>query len=254
MKHSSTNIGVRAGNFPTTHWSVLAAIKAGTIETRLELLNPLIERYWKPLYLCVRGYGYDNEEAKDIVQEFFVSCLAKELWDRADPKRGRFRTFLLSCMSNFIKNIKRAANAKRRRPKGGILSLDDLMSRDDIAFQPPDMETPEAIFNRAWAVELVMRVLDQLRDECQANEEKKDHYELFRRWIIEPLLEGIDPPPLAELASKMGLTEKQASNRILTARRAYQRLLRDEIRIFAASEEEVAEEIQNIFRVLEKEK
>lgn len=235
--------------FPSTQWNILGTLRTCTVDTRNEHLNFLIERYWKPLYYYVRGRGYSNEEAQDIVQEFFSACLMRELFGQADPKRGRFRTFLLSCLENFLKNLHRAVHAQRRRPAGGIISLEDLVSKEDMAFEPPDKENPEAIFHRTWAVELVLHVLKQLENECNSTGKQK-HYEIFRQRIIGPVLEGSEPPALAELSSRMGLTEKQAANFLLTARRAYQRLLRDEIGRFAGSEEEVAEEIQHVFRVL----
>ena len=105
------------------------------------------------------------------------------------------------------------------------------------------------MFRRAWVADLTQRVLRRLEQECQASG-KLPHYELFRQRLVLPALEGSEPPPLAELAGRLGLSEKQAANCLLTARRAYQRLLQEEIRAYAASEDEVAAEIRDLFHFL----
>jgi Hsp70 protein len=95
--------------------------------------------------------------------------------------------------------------------------------------------------------ELIRRVLRRLEEECRATG-KQPHYELFRQRLVLPTLEGAEPPLLSELAQRLNMSEKQAANYLLTARRACQRILREEIRSFAGSEEEVAKEINDLFR------
>lgn len=249
MQHS-TEIGGKARNFPTTQWSLCEALRSCTPEIKKQLLDGLIARYWKPVYYFARSQGHGNEEAKDLVQGFFAACVEREFFGQADAARGRFRTFLLTALTNYMRNVHRDGNAQKRRPAGGILSLDALIDAEDTSFEPPTNETPEHIFSRAWAQDLVHRVLRALEDECTVTG-KQDHFALFRARIIEPALEGTKAPSLAELAPQFGITEKQAANSVLTARRAYQRLLRDEIGTYALSEEDVAEEVRNVFNMLE---
>ena len=244
-----TEIGGSRRRFPTTHWSQLAVVRDSPTREHQDVLNLLIQRYWKPMYCYVRHRGYGNEDAKDLVQEFFTLWLVKRLFGRADPKRGRFRTYLLSSLKNFLSNARRAAHAQRRRPPGGFVSIHKLATDEGVAFEPVERETPEAVFNRTWATELVLRVLRLLEEECRATD-KEAHYDLFRQRIINPALNGAQPPTLRELAQALGLTEKQAANRLVTARRAYQRLLREEIRIYASSEEDLAMEVRDLFHFL----
>jgi len=242
-------MGGKARNFPTTQWNVLEALRACSPEIERQLLDGLIARYWKPVYYFVRSRGYANEEAKDIVQGFFADWVERESFVQADAARGRFRTFLLSSLSNYMSNVRRAGNAQKRRPPGGVLSLDELVDAEDSSFEPPANETPEDIFNRAWARDLVLRVLRALKDECGATG-KKEHFALFHARIIDPALHGEEAPALATLAPLYGITEKQAANCVLTARRAYQRLLREEIATYALSDEDAAEEVHNVFSML----
>ena len=88
--------------------------------------------------------------------------LVRNLFGRADSKRGRFRAFLLSCLDSFLKNAKRGARAKRRWPSGGIIAIEDLLRGQDTPFEPTDDDTPERIFNRVWVSELLLRVASTL--------------------------------------------------------------------------------------------
>lgn len=237
--------------FPPTLWSKLAALRDATPADRDALLDQLLRRYWKPVYCYLRRAGCAEQDAKDLVQAFFADCLDRDLFDRADPTRGRFRNFLLRALEHFLAHERRAAAAQKRRPPGGLVSLDEPVVSDSSqpGVQPAAPETPAAVFQRAWVTDLVHRVLRRLEQECRATG-KQTHYELLRRHLVLPALEGVEPPPLRELAAQFGLTEKQAANRLLTARHAYQRLLREEIRTYAGNEEEVEAEIRELFRSL----
>jgi len=247
--HDDTEMGGGGASFPTTHWSLLAAVKGPMTDGHRQVLNLLIERYWRPVYYYIRRRGHKDDVAMDLAQEFFASWLAKELFGRADRTRGRFRAFLLSSLDNFLRNVHRAEHAKRRFPPGGLVSLEDLVKGESVSYEPSDAETPEVVFNQIWLSELLGRVLLSFEQECTATG-KEAHYELLRCRIIEPVLEGTEPPPLRDLARNLGLTEKQAANMLITARRAYQRLLRQEIQIYAASEDDVAFEVRDLFEFL----
>ncbi|HPY90485.1 MAG TPA: hypothetical protein PLE92_04475 [Lentisphaeria bacterium] len=244
----TTEIGGKAKNFPTTQWDVLRAMRECTPELKRQLLDGLMSRYWKPLYYFLRCQGQDYEAAKDLVQGFFTACIERDALLMADASRGRFRTFLLTALTNYARKVHRDENAKKRRPPGGMISLDELIGDEDATFEPSSNETPEHIFNRAWAIDLVHRVLKTLEEEC-AQTGKEIHFALFRMRIIEPALEGTKAPPLAELARRYEITKKQAGHCLLTARLAYQRILRDEVNTYALSKEDAAEEIQNVFNM-----
>ena len=237
--------------FPATQWSLLHEIRDCTAGTRNRLLDVLIRRYWHPVFVYLRGKGLDEDTAAEQTQAFFVDCLERGALLKADADRGRFRTFLLTCLSNFLRNAHRHGQAKRRRPPGGFVPLDELVSEYGPVAEPREEETPEDAFNRAWARDLLLRVLGLLEAEC-AGTGKEKHCELFRRRITEPVLEGADLPAMVDLAAELGLEEKQACNYLLTARRAYQRLLRGEVKGYAMSSGDVASEMRDVFRVFER--
>ena len=208
-----------------------------------EVLNCLILRYWKPVYAYICHCGY-RTEAEDLTQDFFVHSLTRKLFGRADQTRGRFRSFLLSCLNNFLRDVE--DYRRRRRPARGIVSIHKLALTDKLTFEPSENETPEDVFCRSWVQELLIRVFRVLEREFR-DSGKEIHCELFRRREFEPALWGSPPPSLDELATEARLNRKQASNRIVTTLRAFQRLLREEIRIYAGSEDEVTSEIHDLF-------
>jgi len=116
-------VGSPDGAFPATHWSQFAALRAGVDGERTAILNFLIQRYWKPVYCYLRRAGCGEEEAKDLVQDFFAFCLQRDFFDQADPARGRFRSFLLGSLQHFLANARRAAHAQKRRPEQGFVPL-----------------------------------------------------------------------------------------------------------------------------------
>jgi RNA polymerase sigma factor (sigma-70 family) len=236
-------------SFPTTDWGLLNNMRGATPSLKRAALDILIRRYWRPVFGFIRFSGHDEESAKDLTQAFFAEWIERDVFEKADKQQGRFRSFVLTCLKRFAANEHRAENAQKRKPTAGLFSLDELMDNTEMPFEPSGGMTPDMIFDRAWAVEVVRRVLQQLERECQTTG-KSIHFDIFARRIINPILHGVEEPSLAELSREHGLAEKQAANHLLTAKRAYQRLLQQEIRLYVASEAEVSSEMRDLFRIL----
>jgi hypothetical protein len=70
------------------------------------------------------------------------------------------------------------------------------MDNAECPFEPRDHAlTPEKLFDRQWAVAMIMRVLKRLEAECQSAG-KATHYAVFVRRIIDPILHGVPEVPL----------------------------------------------------------
>lgn len=243
-RHETTRAG-----FAETRWSKLFEARIANSTERCAILDFLIRRYWKPVYCYLRYSGCAEEDARDYVQEFFATCLRDDFFDKADPKRGRFRNFLLSALKHFVANKRRAALAKKRHPAGGFAFIDDSAFAAEHGDALKNTETPDEIYHRTWLKELILRVLKRLEQACRESG-KETHYELFHRYLVAPALEGVDAPSLRELGAVARLTAKDAANRVLTVQRAFQRLLKDEIRLYASGDDEVAEELRELKRFL----
>lgn len=176
-------------DFETTSWSLVRAARD------VAALNTLISHYWRPLYFFVRQKGYDSETARDIVQEFFATFVEHDAIRRADPSRGRFRTFLLTSLANFVTDRARAAGRLKRGGGMAPLSLDFEQGEREYTLQVESGETPEHILDRAWARSL----LDQALGELQGD---RAHIRAFRL-----VLEGA---PYKRICDETGLSEAAA--------------------------------------------
>lgn len=238
------------GRLPTTQWTaILDNIKHGTTQERDLALNALCEIYWRPVYCYVRRKGINKHTAEDLTQGFFYKGLEKDLFGRADRELGRFRNFLLKSLENYLHNEHHKAIADIRNPSEGIVSIHELLEEFGDIYQPLGEETPEDIFVRQWITDLVEYVLELLRQECEVTN-KTVHYQLLCLVDIDPILNGAARPRVKDLAREFGLTPKEASNHLLTARRACRRLLLEEISRYASDQEEVREEFRAIRRFL----
>ena len=144
------------GQFSTTHWSLVLTAYASDTTAAAVALNKLCRSYWRPVYAFIRRKGHQPEEARDLTQEFFCELLEKEFFLEANRERGRFRSFLLGALKNFMANEWRRQNAQKRAASQTI-SFDAQDAEDRYAFEPAAEINPQTLFDQVWAI----AVLDQ---------------------------------------------------------------------------------------------
>lgn len=154
---SDTKLMGPQSRFQTTRWNLVRSARDRAS------LDELIRIYWKPLYFFVRQHGHDNETSKDIVQGFLAQLMERQALLRADPSRGRFRTFLLAALRNYLKDWSKAGARRKRGGGRPVFSLDFTRGESDYLLHGGTDETPERLLNRAWAVSLWDRSLTELR-------------------------------------------------------------------------------------------
>jgi RNA polymerase sigma-70 factor (ECF subfamily) len=238
----------KPGLLPQTDWSQIRRLKAAPDTEQQPLLDVLAEKYWTPIFQYLLCQGHAEQEAQDLIQDFFVFALQTRLFAKADEQRGRFRSFLLGSLNNFVANSYRKQSAQKRKPAAGIGSLDELV--DDGYYHPKSLvntETPEVLFHRAWVREVVRNVLAAMERDFRSTG-KTTHFILFESRVVLPELEGDEPPPLRQQARELGLEFKEAANQITTAKRAFLRLLEKEVRSYVRSEAEASHEEQDVLR------
>ncbi|MCW5553111.1 MAG: sigma-70 family RNA polymerase sigma factor [Verrucomicrobiae bacterium] len=231
--------------FVTTQWSaVLAAGCSDTTHARTAL-EQLCRQYWHPLYAYVRRAGYSREEAEDLTQEFFARLLGQNTLGKADPARGRFRSFLLASLKNFLANEWDKARARKRGGGAQLLPLEFDTAETRCAQPVAPGDTPDRAFDRQWALTLLDVVLDRLRKEYA--DSGRDGLFLI---LKDTLAGGRAEIPYRELGARAGLSEgavKVAAHRL---RKRYRELLREEIANTVAQPEEAQEELRHLFSAL----
>jgi RNA polymerase sigma-70 factor (ECF subfamily) len=242
-------MGGRRERFDTTHWSEIARARTLDDAHRRAVLDDLIRRYWKPVYCYLRRKGHGNERAKDLTQGFFHEIVvARDLVERAERAKGRFRTFLLTALDHYVRNVHRAETAKKRRPADGLVSLERLGPGN--VPEPSRSATPEEAFHQAWASALLDGVLDEVR-EAYVSTGRAPHWHVFYGRVIGPILEGAEPVPLGELCERHGIaSEVTASNMAVTVKRRFEAVLRSHVREFVETEADVDREIAELIDIL----
>jgi RNA polymerase sigma factor (sigma-70 family) len=231
--------------FVTTHWSVVLAAGGNEDTTRsTTALARLCQTYWYPLYAYVRRRGYSAHDAQDLTQEFFAHLLERQAFTKADPARGRFRSFLLTALNHFLINEWEKARAQKRS-SGQLISLDLASAEGRFDLEPVDRSSPDSIFAKTWAVALLEEVLNQL----EAEYGQAGKAELFA--VLKQTLTGArETQPYAYLAEQLGMNEGAIKTAVHRLRKRYRELLHIEVTNTLANPEDAAQEMRDLFAAL----
>lgn len=232
--------------FPTTRWDDLArASLHGDAEARA-VLDEFCRRYWAPVYGFVRWKGYDEADAADLTQDFFLHFLESRSWRRADRLRGSFRAFLLGALAH---RLQKAHDRRLRLKRGGGAtpeSLDQLGEMDGespASFLVPPADA--AHFDRAWGVRLLEAALEAVRTD----------YEERGRGSVYAALKGFltprtTPPGYDEAGRELGCHPATVKTEIHRLRGAFRAALRVEIGRTVTTPHEIEEEFKHLRAVL----
>lgn len=229
--------------FATTHWSVVLAAGNQASPDYTRALSALCETYWYPLYAYLRRRGYDRQQAEDYTQDFFAALLERQGLGKADPRLGKFRSFLLASLKNYLADEWGRKQAQKRG--GGIkvssLDFDDGDTR--YGREPADDLSAEKLFERSWAQAILAQALARLKAEF-TTEGKEDLFEHLKTYLTAQ--EG----PYRDTAAAMNMTEGAVKVAVHRLRRRYGELVRNEIAQTVANPEQIEEEMNDLYAAL----
>ena len=232
-------------SFVTTHWSVVLTAGKPESPQAAEALEKLCRAYWYPLYAYIRRRGCSPEDAEDATQSFFVRLVEGKCLPHAAPQRGRFRSFLLTALQNFLADEHDRASARKRGGGRPLVSLDSLDAEARYALEPADNFSPDRLFERRWATTVLEGAWARLEEEYTA-EGKADLFRELRRFNSAQE----SAPAYAEAADNLGLPENTVKSLVHRMRRRYRTLLRAEIAHTVVDPAEIDGEIRYLLRVL----
>jgi len=234
-----------AGRFATTHWSVVLQAGQPGAPGYQQALETLCRGYWFPLYAYLRRHGYDSHQAEDCTQAFFCKVLEKQVLRLADSKRGRFRSFLLATLKNFLADERDRARAQKRGGGRKLLSIDFNEAENQYALEPADRLSPEKLFDKSWALTVLERTMACLKTELARKNKKElfDHLKIY-------LTAEKGSIPYRDTAAELNMTEAAVRTAVHRLRRHYRKSLRDEIAQTVATEDQIDEEIDDLFAAL----
>jgi RNA polymerase sigma factor (sigma-70 family) len=231
-------------DFTTTHWTVVRQAN-GDSPQAAAALETLARAYWYPLYAYVRRNGNSPHDAQDLTQAFFARLLEHGYIQRADRDQGRFRTFLLSSLNNYLHNDWKRENCEKRGGGQAILSLDAETAETRFSLEPYVEQPPDSLYDRGWAATLLERALTTLRAEF----EQSGKLDLFER--LKVFVWG-DKSALsyAEMAVQLNMTEGAIKVSVHRLRQRYGELLRAEVAQTVSTPEEVNDELRYLISIV----
>jgi len=241
MSHSDQEkappIAAKRSGFETTDWSLVLAASS---TQSLPLLNRLCSAYWKPVYTYLRCGGLSVHESEDVTQDFFADMLRREWLENISRERGRFRTFLLVYLRNFLANHRRTEQAQKRGGSVETIPLDILAAENDLApLIDKGVDSAQA-YEMTWASTLLQAALKRLQDEFSG--EKMERFLKLRPFLTQSPSQG----DYQRLAEEIGINKGQVAVVIHRYSKRFQELIRAEVAATLVDRGQVAEELRHL--------
>lgn len=225
---------------------MILSSQGGPAPMRQQALEHLCHTYWYPVYAYIRRHGHDEDAAKDLTQEFFVHFLERRFLDRADPSKGRFRSFLLKSAQRFLQDEWDKSRAQKRGGGKAVLSLDQEDAAERYRLEAVDDLSPDKLFDRRWARVVLEQAAHRLREEQKST----GHIELYER--VRRFLSGEGGiSTYAEAAARMNMSEGTLKSWVHRLRRRRRQLVREVIAETVADSELIDLELRELFTALE---
>ena len=230
---------VAGTGFMTTEWSVVLQAGQGWHPEAAQALESLCRTYWPPLYAYARREGLAPADAEDTIQEFIGHLLRRNDLAAVSPEKGRFRSFLLTALKNFLVSQWRAGRALKRGGHSEFVALETAGAEKLCAPELIDRLSPDKAFDRRWAITVMARALDRLRAEHQSPEQAR----LFA--ALQPMLAGTGRlTNQAAAAAELGVTPGALATAATRLRQRYRALIEDEVRRTLEKPADLAEELR----------
>jgi RNA polymerase sigma-70 factor (ECF subfamily) len=236
-----TTLGGPIEAFPETLWtSILSAPEP----VRQERLLKLLERTWRPVYRFIRVAWKKNiEESKDLAQEFFAHLLQTDFLGKYRREQGRFRTFLIASLKNFLAGRRRDEGRLKRGGGQAVLSMN--LPETDVLPPDPSSSTPEEHFDREWARGVMAECLAETR-RALAEEGRELYFKIFETYDLAD--DSAPRPTYKEMAETLGITVHDVRNHLAYARGRLRKLTVERLRETVASAEDLQAEIDELSR------
>ena len=232
-------------DFLTTRWSRVFRLSGNDEQAAREALAGLCADCWRPLYHFARRRGHSPHDSQDLTQGFLLALLETDSLARADPARGRFRSFLLGAFANFLAKHHRANATLKRGGGTSLLSLDESEAETFHLTLAADEATPEKAYERAWGIALLSRAMEKLR----LRYETAGRSEVFE--ALQPYLSASQGRPgYARIGEKLGMSESAVTAAVHRMRRSFGTFVREEIAATVSDPADIDDELRHLMRIL----
>ena len=233
----------RDSAFASTRWTVVhqAADSQTSSQHALSALSELCQIYWRPVYVFLRRQGIAQHDAQDLTQGFFADLIENRAYTRADPTKGRFRSFLLGTLKHFLAHARDRDRAQKRGGGSVPVQLDDAsVSEAEMYASRSNAYSADGIFDREWAASVARQALDRLAQEYELGG-KAALFEALKSRLTTGEAAAI---PYEELANRLGRTAAHLRVEVTRLRARYGAILRDEVKGTVIHSSDVDEELR----------
>jgi RNA polymerase sigma-70 factor (ECF subfamily) len=233
----------RDNSFASTRWTVVrqAADSQTASQHALSALAELCQIYWRPVYVFLRRQGIPQHDAQDLTQGFFAELIDSRAYTRADPKKGRFRSFLLATLKHFVAHTRDRDRAQKRGGGNAPVQLDEAaLSEAETYASRCTNSTADGIFDREWAASVARQAFDRLAQEYELGG-KSALFEALKARLTagEAAVVSYD-----ELANRLGRTASHLRVEVTRLRARYRAILREEVSGTVVDISDVDEELR----------
>lgn len=230
-------------HFTDTSWTRLGELARSDGEQRRIILNELSSRYWPPIYAVLRKRGHGQEQAREIAQAFFTEAvLGRDLFDRADARRGKLRSLLCRSLENYEKDHFRREVS---RGAGRKISLDELTHEEAFLASEPDA-SPDEVYLDRWNARLLEDALERARDRLIARNLER-HWHAFDLDTLWPARTGNRRPAQERIAAELDYPNRAAvADAIRTVKKKVRIAFREVVRETVCDEDDVESEYEDL--------
>ena len=233
----------RDSSFASTRWTVVrqAADSQTASQHALSALTELCQIYWRPVYVFLRRQGIPQHDAQDLTQGFFADLIDNRAYTRADPTKGRFRSFLLGTLKHFVAHARDHDHAQKRGGASVPVRLDEAVILEaEIFASRCSHSSADGVFEREWAASLARQALDRLAQEYELGG-KAALFKALRSRLTTGESAAI---PYEDLADRLGRTAVHLRVDVTRLRARYRAILREEVSGTVVDPRDVDEELR----------
>lgn len=210
-------------------------------------LAELCRIYWYPIYSFVLRRGFSPEDAQDLTQGFFLHLLDHNALSQVSPLKGKFRSFLLASVQNYLSDEADRARCLKRGGSIEFVPLDMGLAEDRYRLAPLEFLTADKIFDARWAMTVLDEAMGRLREEYAA-QGKASMFE-----TVKPFIDPINSKAALsyeQVATTLQVSLGSVKKLIFRLRKRYASLLREEVARTVSDSAEIDQEIRALCEAL----
>ena len=224
--------------FAPTRWTLVLRAKGGDTSAKTAL-SELCGAYYAPVVAFLRYRLQSEDAAREQAHAFFARLLEGQSLSGADPGRGRFRSYLLGALRNFLAD---AWDRSRAGKRGGGQEMASLDESNDAASTEP---ASEFAFDREWALTVINRALASMTAEAEEGG-KREHFEVLKPSLVA----GGEAFDLATASSRLMMNEGAVKVAVHRLRARFRDWVKHEIAQTVPAETDIDEELRYLVSVL----